>query len=45
MAVFNAGRALPRLFGRRELSVMVEMQGGDEEAVRRGGCEEELEPL
>ena len=33
IAIFNAGITLPRPFCRRELSVMVEMQGEWEEAV------------
>ena len=36
MAIFSAEITLPRPFGRWELSVMVEMQGGCEKAVRRG---------
>ena len=44
MAMFSAEMALPRPSGRWELSVMVELQGGHEKAVRRGGCEEEPEP-
>ena len=44
MAIFKAGITLPRPFRRLELSAMIETQGSHEEAVRREGCEEELEP-
>ena len=44
VAVFSAETALPRPSGGWELSAMVEAQGSDERAVRRGGCEEEPEP-
>ena len=43
MAIFSAERPLPRLFGGLELSVMVELQDGDEKAVRCRGCGEEPE--
>ena len=43
MAVFKAGITFPRPFRCWELSVIVEMQGSYEEAVRREGCEEEPE--
>ena len=44
MATFDVERIPSRSFGRWDLSVMVEMQGGYGEAVRGGGCEEEPEP-
>ena len=44
MIIFNVERIPSRSFGRCELSVMVETRGGYEDAVRRGGCEEEPEP-
>ena len=42
MARFNVERTpSPEAFDRWDLSVMVEVQGSHEKAVRRGGCEEE----
>ena len=43
MAIFSAAMPRPRLFGGWELSVMVESQGSDEKAARRGGCEKAFE--
>ena len=44
MAAFNARIARLRPFCRWELSVMVEMQGSDEEAVRCGGVAKSRDP-
>ena len=44
MAAFNRERALSRSFGRWELVVIGDTQGGCEEAVRRAGREEESGP-
>ena len=44
MAIFNAGITLPRPFFRWESSVIAKIYGEYEEAMSRGGCEEEPKP-
>jgi len=39
MATFSEEKTLSCPFGRLDLSAMVEMQGSNKKAVRRGGCE------